>query len=156
MHENGHIIQKQMHLIVFQWTFTCKNKYPSHGPYLPIITAETSWDTDITHGRKNKGMHLNPCKLQTHYTTGKKGNKVLDENKVANGLLRWHSCKESTCQCRRYKRHVFNPWVGKVPWIGKWRHSLVFLPGKSHGQKSLAGYSRWSHKESDMMEHTHC
>ena len=29
------------------------------------------------------------------------------------------------------------------------------LPGESHGQKSLAGYSPWGHKELDMTEHTH-
>ena len=31
----------------------------------------------------------------------------------------------------------------------------VFLPGKSHGQRSLAGYSMWGHKESDMTEATY-
>ena len=29
----------------------------------------------------------------------------------------------------------------------------VFLPGKPHGQRSLAGYRPWGHKESDMTEH---
>ena len=28
---------------------------------------------------------------------------------------RWLSNKESTCQCRRHKRHGFDPWVGKIP-----------------------------------------
>ena len=44
----------------------------------------------------------------------------------------------------------FNPWVGKIPWRRKWQPTPVFLPGKSHGQKSLAGYSPWGSKESDM------
>ena len=35
------------------------------------------------------------------------------------GLPRWCSGKESTCRCRRYKRHGFNPWVGKIPWSRK-------------------------------------
>ena len=34
----------------------------------------------------------------------------------------------------------------------KWQPTLVYLPGKSHGQRSLAGYSPWVHKESDMTE----
>ena len=55
--------------------------------------------------------------------------------------------KESACQCRRLKRRGFNPWVDKIPWRRKWQPTLVFLPGESHGQKSLAGYSPWSHKE---------
>ena len=40
-------------------------------------------------------------------------------------------------QCRRYRRHEFNPWVGKR----KWQPILVFLPEQSHGQRKLAGYS---------------
>ena len=31
----------------------------------------------------------------------------------------------------------------------------IFLPGKFHGQRSMAGYGAWSHKESDMTEHLH-
>ena len=42
--------------------------------------------------------------------------------------------------------------VGKIPWKKTWQPTLVFLPGKSHGQRSLAGYSPWGHKESDMTE----
>ena len=34
----------------------------------------------------------------------------------------------------------FNPWVGKIPWSKKWQPAPVFLPGESHGQRSLAGY----------------
>ena len=42
--------------------------------------------------------------------------------------------------------------VGKIPWRKKWQPALVFLPGKSHGQRSLAGYSPQSPQESDMTE----
>ena len=38
-------------------------------------------------------------------------------------------------------RHRFDPWVGKIPWSRKWQHAPVFLPGKSHGKRSLEGYS---------------
>ena len=44
------------------------------------------------------------------------------------------------CQCRRCK---FVPWVRKFPWRRKWQITPVFLPRKSHGQRSLAGYSPW-------------
>ena len=40
----------------------------------------------------------------------------------------------------------FNPWTRKIPWRRKWQSALVFLPGKSHGQRSLAGYSPKGHK----------
>ena len=49
--------------------------------------------------------------------------------------------KESACQCRKCKRHGFNPWVGKIPWRRKWQPAPVFLPGELHGQRCLAGYS---------------
>ena len=55
------------------------------------------------------------------------------------GLPWWLSNKEPACQCRRHKRRGFNPWVGKIPWRRKWQPTPVFLPGKSHGQRSLAG-----------------
>ena len=45
-----------------------------------------------------------------------------------------------------------DPWVGKIPWRRKWQPTPVFLPGKSHGQRSLAGYSPWTLKESDTTE----
>ena len=60
------------------------------------------------------------------------------------GLPWWLNGKESACQCRR---HGFNPWVGKIPWKRKWQPTWVFLPGKSHGQRSLVGYSPWGHKK---------
>ena len=54
----------------------------------------------------------------------------------------WLSAEESTFQCRR---HRFDPWVGKIPWRRKWQPTLVFLPGKSRGQRSWAGYNPWGH-----------
>ena len=62
------------------------------------------------------------------------------------GLPWWVSVKEFACQCRR---HGFNPWVGKIPWRKEWEPSPVLLSGEFHGQRSLAGYSPWDHKESD-------
>ena len=43
----------------------------------------------------------------------------------------------------------FDPWVQKIPWEREWLPSPVFLPGKFHGMRSLAGYSSQGHKESD-------
>ena len=47
-----------------------------------------------------------------------------------------------------------NPWVGKLPWRRKWQPTPVFLPGKFHGERSLAGYSTRGHKELDTNKHT--
>ena len=68
------------------------------------------------------------------------------------------SGNESTCQCRGRKRRCFDPWVGKIPWNRKWQPTPVLLPGECHGQRSLAGYSPWGHRELDSTERLnhHC
>ena len=50
-------------------------------------------------------------------------------------------------------RHRFNPWVRKILWRKKWQLTLVSLPGKFHGQRSLVGYSPWGHQESDTTDY---
>ena len=52
------------------------------------------------------------------------------------------------------KKHRFDPWVGKIPWRRKWQPTLVFLPGESHGQRSLVVIVHGVTKESDTTEHT--
>ena len=51
-------------------------------------------------------------------------------------------------------RHRLDPWVRKIPWRRKWQPTPVFLPGESHGQRSLVGYSAQGHKDSDMTQAT--
>ena len=72
------------------------------------------------------------------------------------GLPRWLSGKESTCQCRR---RGFGPWVRKIPCSRKWQPTPVFLSGKFHGQRCLADCSPRGCKESDttlqLSTHTH-
>ena len=53
---------------------------------------------------------------------------------ILSGLPWWLSGKEAACQCRRRR---FDSWVRKIPWRRKWQPTPVFLPGKSHGQRSL-------------------
>ena len=68
------------------------------------------------------------------------------------GLPQWLSRQRIHLQCRRYRRHGFDPWVGKIPWRSKQQPIPIFLHEKSHGQRSLDGYSPKGHKESDMTE----
>ena len=58
------------------------------------------------------------------------------------GLPWWLRWLRICLQCWRWG---FDPWVGKIPWRRKWQIAPVFLPGKSYGQRSLAGYSPWGH-----------
>ena len=52
-------------------------------------------------------------------------------------------------QCGRPR---LDPWVRKIPWRREWQPTPVFLPGESHGQRSLAGHSPWGCKELDLAE----
>ena len=70
--------------------------------------------------------------------------------------------------CLQYGRPGFHPWVRKIPWRREWQPTPLFLPGESHGQRNLAGYSprclkrgehNWGtkqqlHLSSDTFEHT--
>ena len=76
-----------------------------------------------------------------------------------NGLFWWLSGKESTCQYRSYWRLMLHPLVWKIPCRRKWQSTPVFLPGKSHGQRSLVGYSLWVCKKWTQLRdwaHTKC
>ena len=76
------------------------------------------------------------------------GMKELGASLVAQRLKRLPARRET-------RGH---PWAGKIPWRRKWQPTPVFLPGESHGRKSLVGYSPWGCKESDVTEateHTH-
>ena len=70
-------------------------------------------------------------------------------SRVVRGFPGGTSGKEPTCQCRRPKRCGFSPWVRNSLWRRAWQSTPVFLPGESHRQRSLAGYS---HKELDTTE----
>ena len=60
-------------------------------------------------------------------------------------LRRWRLCLQ-------FRRHGFYPWDGKISWRREWQLRPVFLPGEFPGQRSLVGYSPWSHKEMDRTE----
>ena len=65
---------------------------------------------------------------------------------VPYGLPWWLSRQRFHLQCRK---HGFNAWVRKIPWRRKRQPTPVFLPGESHGQRRLVGYSPWGCRESD-------
>ena len=88
----------------------------------------TSWATREAHSQQTNSL-LNIC--------------LTFNQGYCLGLPRCLSGKECACQCRRCS---FNPWFGKMPWRRKWQPTLVFLPEKSHGQRSLVDYSSWGHK----------
>ena len=94
------------------------------------------------------------CSKLTSYVTNvaQENAFYLQDLYINQRLPRWLSGKESTCQCRRCKKHGFDPWVRMIPWRRKWQPTPVFFPVISHVQRSLAGYSPRNHKESDTTE----
>ena len=53
------------------------------------------------------------------------------------GFPQWFRWHRICLQCRRPR---FSPWVGKTPWRKEWQPTPIFMPGESHGQRSLVGY----------------
>ena len=68
---------------------------------------------------------------------------------ILKSLLQHHNSKAAILWCSVVLRYQFDPWAAKIPWRRAWQPTLVFLPGESHGQRSLAGYSPWGCKELD-------
>ena len=95
------------------------------------------------------------CKEQRHFQQFVRTARSLsDQGRLPIVFPSGSAGKESTCRCRRLKRCGFNPWVGTIPQRRKRQPTPVFLPGRFHGQRSLAGYSPCGRKELDPTEHT--
>ena len=86
-------------------------------------------------------LHSAACRLYLN----KPGKEKIVHSLLLLSIIPWYaggaSGKELTCQRKRGKRPRFNPWVGKVPWRKAWQSTPVFLPGESHGKRTLVGYS---------------
>ena len=72
--------------------------------------------------------------------------QILYHLNQQEALLKYSVGKNPPVNVRRCKRCGFGPWVEKIPWRRKWQPTPVLLPGESHGQRSLAGYSPWGRK----------
>ena len=77
---------------------------------------------------------------------------IKKKNKTWIRLTQSYRGQSACLQCGRPR---FDPWVRKIPWRRKWQSTPVLLPGESHGQRSLVGYSPWGHRESDTTEWLH-
>ena len=61
---------------------------------------------------------------------------------------------ELNLQLRRHKRCVFDLCIRRIIYMRKWQPTLIFLPGKPHGERNLEGYSPYGYKELVMTEAT--
>ena len=106
---------------------------PSTDTYWALTICQTLWNVIMT----NSDRMLPVSVREEKHCTSKQINIGFPGGAVVKNLPH---------QCRWHKRCRFNPWVGKIPWSRKWQPTLVFLPGKSHRQRSLAGYSPSGHR----------
>ena len=86
-----------------------------------------------------KGLDPHTCSCSSQVTR----DYEIKELSFLKGFPGGASGKEYTRRCRRCQRCRIDSWVGKIPWRRKWQPAPVFLPGESHGQRSLVGYSPW-------------
>ena len=84
----------------------------------------------IVHGVAKSWTQMSVCMCAHTHT-------YTHTHIIHKGFPGGTSGKEPAWQCRRHKRWGFDPWVGKIPWRRAWQPTPVFLPGESHGQRSL-------------------
>ena len=97
-------------------------------------------------GTGEKGSQQSACWNPTH-RAGR-----ITPSQSTNGLPGGLSSQEYTCQCRK---HRFDSWVRKIPWIRKWQSASEFSPGEFHGQRSLANCTVQGVVKSPMWLSTH-
>ena len=103
-----------------------------------------------------KGVHPEFPALEDEFLTpgppGRSHNEFfLRKKEISDGPPVGTSGEEPACHARD-KRCGFDPWVGQIPWRREGQPTPAFLPGESHGLRSLVGYSPWGRKESDTLK----
>ena len=139
----------------------------------------TIWATIEAHSTSYWSMHLDYCDVEWFALETKWDHAVIFETAlkycILNSFVDYEGCSISSkrflatvvdiiviwskylwLRCWRIFLQCeipeFDPWAGKIRWRNKRQPSPVILPGKSHGQRSLAGYSSWGCEESDTFE----
>ena len=129
-------------------------------PFFFTLDWRKVWISNIFNWNTGKGPGVvqksdSEWKMNVPYFPSPYSLRVATINNL--GFPGGASGKEPTCQCRRHKRLRSDPWVRKIPWRGKRQPTPAFLPGESHGQRSLTGYSPWGcrvrHNWSDWAQH---
>ena len=113
------------------------------------LNLRQKWKLSAKHPPSSLSVHWSPEVLCIPGILG------FHTSRLIEGLPWCLTHKESTYNVDWSLVPEFDPLVRKIPRRSKWQPTPVFLPGKTHGQRSLAGYSPWGRKESDTTECTH-
>ena len=120
--------------------------------HLPILTPASSQSLEGFKAPRKSRSRMPPGRLdsprtlegESWFCLRQQFSNLLVSRLLKIGLPTWYGGKESACNagdCPKCRRLGFDPWVRKILWRRKWQPTPVFLPGKSHGQRSLGGYS---------------
>ena len=129
--------------------------FPELWPNMPFYYSELSFMTSYLLLSLVLSIHLDYSStfLRDHNLTGaiRSLKASVETEEVIGRLVGLYICsqgypdgasgKEPVCQCGRHKICRFSSWVEKISWRRKWQPTPIFLPGESHGQRSLLGYS---------------
>ena len=120
---------------------TLKSLLQHHSSKASILLHSAFFTVQLSHSYMTTGRTI---ALTKQTFVGKVMSLLF--NTVSRLVASLVARRVSVClQCRRPR---FDPWVRRR----KWQPTPVLLPGKSHGQRHLVGYSPWGHKELDMTE----
>ena len=106
----------------------------SRGSSRPSDRTQVSCISCIAGGFFSAGLPGSPSFTYTH-------THMHPYKYKHTGLPGCASGEEYACQCRRHRRHGFDPWVGKILWRRNRLPTSVFLPGESQGYRNLVGYT---------------
>ena len=137
----------------YPWLFSIP-KFPTgtfrvrwHNQHGPKITLSTRNSPCQSYGGLQKVLH-DLCDYSGHYLPFQQLQNNYRSFLSICYRFRWReSFPRNSVKNLQCRRPWFDPWVGKISWRRKWQPTPVSLPGKSHGQRSLVGYSPWGRKE---------
>ena len=118
----------------------CQDSIKSGGGVPGILTWPGCWEGSHSHYREpdsSRAWKERPVRATAPKTPGVGPNQKyanLISMARASPVAQW---SRTRCQ---YRKRGLNPWVRKIPWKRQRPPTPVFLPGKSHGQRSALGY----------------
>ena len=120
----------------------------SIGFICPLLREKRSIGLNTLEAHQSSQSESMPCRVSESHGLAHTDQIARQSSAQLEASLAAQTVKDLPA----FRRPRFDPWVGEIPWRRAWQPTTVFLPGESHGQRSLVGHSPWGRKESDMTE----